>query len=118
MKAIVALVAALFATVAFAGEPAKKDEKKAEAKKAEAKKDEKKADAKKWIGTRTQRKLEAVLLAAEDDDDYFITPDELDFIGHVPKLELVDDTELTAYVRWRLFQARRLALQEFARTWS
>ena len=47
MKAIVALVAALFATVAFAGEPAKKDEKKAEAKKAEAKKDEKKADAKK-----------------------------------------------------------------------
>ena len=47
MKSIVALVAALFATVAFAGEPAKKDEKKAEAKKAEAKKDEKKADAKK-----------------------------------------------------------------------
>jgi hypothetical protein len=43
MKAIVALVAALFATVAFAGEPAKaeakKDEKKAEAKKADAKSD-------------------------------------------------------------------------------
>ena len=108
MKSIVAIVAALFATVAFAGD----------APKAEAKKDEKKAEAKKWIVPRTQRKLEAVLLAAEDDDDYFITPDELDFIGHVPELELVDDTEFTAYVRWRLFQARRLALQEFTRTWS
>jgi hypothetical protein len=47
MKAIIALVAALFATVAFAGEPAKAEAKKAEAPKAEAKKaDTKKADTK------------------------------------------------------------------------
>jgi hypothetical protein len=50
MKAIVALVAALFATVAFAGEPAKaeakKDEKKAEAKKSDAKSDKAAAPAK------------------------------------------------------------------------
>lgn len=46
MKSIIALVAALFATVAFAGEPAKAEAKKDE-KKVEAKKDGKKAEAKK-----------------------------------------------------------------------
>jgi hypothetical protein len=48
MKAIIALVATLFATVAFAGEPAKAEAKKADAPKAEAKKaDAPKAEAKK-----------------------------------------------------------------------
>jgi hypothetical protein len=48
MKQLLVIFAALgFLGTAVAGEPAKKDEKKAEAKKAEAKKDEKKAEAKK-----------------------------------------------------------------------
>jgi len=44
MKAIIALVATLFATVAFAGEPAKAEAKKADAPKAEAKKTDTKSD--------------------------------------------------------------------------
>ena len=44
MKAIIALVATLFATVAFAGEPAKAEAKKADAPKAEAKKADAKSD--------------------------------------------------------------------------
>ena len=50
MKSLIAIVATLFAVSSFAGEPAKKDEKKAEPVKAEKKaetKSEKKADAKK-----------------------------------------------------------------------
>lgn len=49
MKSIVLAVASLFAVSAFAAEPAKKEEKKADAKPAAAapaKKDEKKAEAK------------------------------------------------------------------------
>ena len=44
MKAIITLVAALFATVAFASEPAKTEAKPAPAKKAEAKKADTKSD--------------------------------------------------------------------------
>jgi hypothetical protein len=40
MKTILTLIVSMFALTAFAGEPAKKDEKKAEAKAADAKKAE------------------------------------------------------------------------------
>jgi hypothetical protein len=46
MKAIITTIAALFAVTAFAAEPAKKEEKKAEAAKVEKKAEAPKTDAK------------------------------------------------------------------------